>query len=75
MTTIFLHEESVGLIFSKKCYSYHTCKMWVEVLVVCGSTALAIVIILLILVIVISYTDILHTFLRGKIFRDLDINK
>jgi len=49
--------------------------MWVEVLVVCGSTALAIVIILLILVIVISYTDILHTFLRGKIFRDLDINK
>ena len=49
--------------------------MWVEVLVVCGSTALAIVIILVVIVLVVSYTDILHTFLRGKIFRDLDINK
>ena len=49
--------------------------MWVEVLVVCGSTALAIVVILVVILLVVSYTDILHTFLRGKIFRDLDINK
>jgi len=49
--------------------------MWVEVLVVCGSTALAIVIILVVLILVVSYTSVLHTFLRGKIFRDLDINK
>lgn len=49
--------------------------MWVEVLVVCGSTALAIVIVLVVLVLVVSYTSVLHTFLRGKIFRDLDINK
>ena len=49
--------------------------MWVEVLVVCGSTALAIVVILVVILLVVSYTNILHTFLRGKIFRDLDINK
>ena len=49
--------------------------MWVEVLVVCGSIVLAILVILVVIVLVVSYTNILHTFLRGKIFRDLDINK
>ena len=49
--------------------------MWVEVLVVCGSIVLTILVILVVIVLVVSYTNILHTFLRGKIFRDLDINK
>ena len=49
--------------------------MWVDVLIAFGSVLLAIFIILGIIIIVVSYTDVLHTFLRGKIFRDLDINK
>ena len=49
--------------------------MWVDVLIAMGSILLAIFIILGIIIIVVSYTDVLHTFLRGKIFRDLDINK
>ena len=49
--------------------------MWVDVLIAFGSILLAIFIILVIIIIVVSYTDVLHTFLRGKIFRDLDINK
>ena len=49
--------------------------MWVDVLIALGSILLAIFIILGIVIIVVSFTDVLHTFLRGKIFRDLDINK
>ena len=49
--------------------------MWVDVLIAFGSVLLAIFIILGIIIIVVSYTDVLHTFLRDKIFRDLDINK
>ena len=49
--------------------------MWVEALVACCSVALAIFVIVVVVVLVIAYTDVLHTFLRGKIFRDLDINK
>jgi len=49
--------------------------MWVDVLIGLGSILLAIFIILGIVIIVVSFTDVLHTFLRGKIFRDFDINK